>query len=407
MVLGVVLGINSESNQEGKRKLNTSSSPITVCQLLHTLNVGGAEILASRLARRMEGERWKFVFFCLDAPGVRAEEMREAGFTVEILGRKPGLDRHCMRELARLWKKHNVRFVQAHQYTPYFYAMGARGLLGRKPPILFTEHGRFYPDLPNWKHAVFNRFLMRKVDRITAVSDSVGRAIVENEGIPADRVEVIRNGVDEARFRDSQLSNAEKNALRASLGLTDERVILFTARLDPIKDHRTAILAMKRLLSLPEIGNSARKPTLLLAGGGPEWEALREFVTENQLQLGKHVRFLGERADVSELLQIADAFLLTSKSEGIPLTILEAFAAGVPVTATNVGGIPEIIDSDENGLLAPSGDFVGISEQLKRILIDTDLSGRLTQNARRRFDVEFTETCMLAKYERIYEEMIQ
>ncbi len=381
--------------------------PIAICQLLHSLNVGGAEILASQLARKMAGERWKFVFFCLDAPGVRAKEMEDAGFTVEILRRKPGLDWRCMQDLARLWKKHNVRFVHAHQYTPYFYAMGARGLWGCKPPIIFTEHGRFYPDLPNWKHTIFNRFWMKKTDRITAVCDSVMRAIAENEGIPANRVEVIRNGVDEVKFRDSQMSIVEKNALRVSLGLADERVILLTARLDPIKDHQTAILALKRLLALPEIANSTRKPTLLLAGDGSERESLQKFTTENQLLLGKHVRFLGERADVAKLLQIADAFLLTSKSEGIPLTILEAFATGVATVATNVGGIPEIIDAETNGLLAPSGDFVMISEQLKRILTDADLSERLTSNARKRFDAEFTETRMLEKYERIYKEIIK
>ena len=131
-------------------------APVTVCQLLHTLNVGGAEILASRLVSRLSGEKWRFVFFCLDAEGVRAQEMRDAGFQVEVLGRRPGFDTQCMRDLAKLWRKHGVQLVHAHQYTPYFYAMGARGFFRKTPPILFTEHGRFFPDLPNWKHKIFS-----------------------------------------------------------------------------------------------------------------------------------------------------------------------------------------------------------------------------------------------------------
>lgn len=377
-----------------------NSGPVTVCQLLHTLNVGGAEILASRLAKKLSGEKYRFVFVCLDEAGVRAEEMRQAGFTVEVLGRKPGFDTRCMKRLAELWKKYQVRFVQAHQYTPYFYAMGARGFCKKTPPILFTEHGRFFPDLPNWKHKIFNRILMRSSDRITAVSHSVAHAIVENEGIPAHRVQVIWNGIDENRFSLNRFSEMEKAELRSSLGLAHEKIILFTARLDPIKDHRTAISAMRLLLERPEFQSKEEKPVLLLAGNGPEFEPIQSFVTENRLD--GRVRLLGERSDVSNLLQIADVFLLTSKSEGIPLTILEALASGVPVTATNVGGIPEVIQSGENGLLAPAADAALIADHLARLLTDRELALQISRKARLRFEAEFTETKMLEKYENLY-----
>ncbi|MBQ6108235.1 MAG: glycosyltransferase family 4 protein [Thermoguttaceae bacterium] len=376
-----------------------TTQPTTVCQLLHTLNVGGAEILASRLARQLQDERWRFVFFCLDAEGSRAMEMRLGGFPVEVLGRKPGFDWHCMRRIASLWKKYNVRFVHAHQYTPYFYAMGARGFFRRKPPILFTEHGRFYPDQPNWKHKYFNRLLMSAQDRVTAVSQSVGDAIIQNEGIPADRVQIIRNGVDENRFIQNRFTEEQKKTLRESLGLADEPVILFTARLDPIKDHVTALRAMKRLQSM---AGEARKPVLLLAGNGPELEPLQAMISEMHLE--KRVRLLGERTDVSDLLQIADVFLLTSKSEGIPLTILEAFASNVPVVATNVGGIPEVVFNGENGLLADSGDWEQIAANLNVLLCDPPWATMIAQNARARFEEEFTERKMLAEYQKIYEE---
>ncbi len=375
------------------------TQPTTVCQLLHTLNVGGAEILASRLARQLQDERWRFVFFCLDAEGSRAMEMRLAGFPVEVLGRKPGFDWSCMRRIARLWKKYNVRFVHAHQYTPYFYAMGARGFFRRKPPILFTEHGRFYPDLPNWKHQYFNRLLMSPGDRVTAVSQSVGDAIIQNEGIPADRVQIIRNGVDENSSIQNRFTEEQKKTLRESLGLADEPVLLFTARLDPIKDHVTALRAMKRLQSM---AGEARKPVLLLAGNGPELERLQAMISEMHLE--KRVRLLGERTDVSDLLQIADVFLLTSKSEGIPLTILEAFASNVPVVATNVGGIPEVVFNGENGLLADSGDWEQIAANLNVLLCDPPWATMIAQNARARFEEEFTERKMLAEYQKIYEE---
>ncbi|MBQ2820003.1 MAG: glycosyltransferase [Thermoguttaceae bacterium] len=382
---------------------SVSETPITICQLLHSLNVGGAEILASRLARRLSGKKWRFVFFCLDASGVQADEMRAAGFPVEVLGRKPGFDRNCMKQLAQLWEKYQVRFVQAHQYTPFFYALGARGFTQKNPPILFTEHGRFFPDFPNFKHKIFNRIFMRSTDRITAVSQSVANAVIQNEGIPAARVEVIRNGIDEIRFTQNRMSEPQKTALRTSLGLTNERIILFTARLDPIKDHPTAIQAMKYLLNFPSIQTSDETPVLLLAGDGPERKTIESCVQENHLE--NRIRLLGERTDISELLQISDIFLLTSKSEGIPLTILEAFASGVPVVATDVGGIPEVINTEKNGLLAASGDFRQIALHLEKILKNPDTAAQITENARIRFEDEFTETQMLAQYEKIFEEI--
>ncbi|MBO5437589.1 MAG: glycosyltransferase family 4 protein, partial [Thermoguttaceae bacterium] len=104
----------------------------------------------------------------------------------------------------------------------------------------------------------------------------------------------------------------------------------------------------------------------------------------------------------AELLQIAEIFLLTSKSEGIPLTILEAFASGVPVAATNVGGIPEVIESGKNGLLAPSGDSGKIAEHLNRLLTEPEFASSISQNAQERFFREFTETKMVGEYEKIF-----
>ena len=235
------------------------------------------------------------------------------------------------------------------------------------------------------------------------MSRSVAEALVKNEGIPASRIEVVLNGIDEQRFTKERLSDAQKTALRASLGLTNERVILFTARLDPIKDHPAAIRAMKLLLEMPA-GKDVRRPVLLLAGGGPERNDLERCIAENQLE--GSVRLLGERSDVADLLQLADVFLLTSKSEGIPLTILEAFASGVPVTATNVGGIPEVIDTEKNGLLAPSGDSRKIADQLNRLLTEPNLAASISQNAQERFFREFTETEMVSKYEKLFLELL-
>src|SRR6516165_4253528 len=136
----------------------------TVCQVLHTLCVGGAEVLAARLARRLR-DRYRFLFVCLDELGTLGEELRNEGFPVHVLGRRPGLDLRCTYRLAALLRRERVDVIHAHQYTPFFYCLTAR-LLCRRPALLFTEHGRHFPDYPRRKRMLANRLLLRQRDRV-------------------------------------------------------------------------------------------------------------------------------------------------------------------------------------------------------------------------------------------------
>ncbi|MDO4568880.1 MAG: glycosyltransferase [Planctomycetia bacterium] len=371
-----------------------------VCQLVHSLHVGGAEILASAIARKLRSSEWDFIFVCLDELGVRSESLRNERFHVETLDRRPGLDRACLQRLREILREYRVDLVHAHQYTPFFYALASRGLR-RTPPLLFTEHGRFYPDIPNWKHKIFNRLLIGSQDRATAVSDSVRLAVERCEGISASRIDLIYNGIDGERFLPNRLTPEEKGDLRRSLGVAEkEKVILLTARLDPIKDHRTALLAFQKLLQTP----LETPVVLLMAGDGPERRALEEYILE--LGLKDRARLLGERNDAADLLQIADIFLLTSVSEGTPLTLLEAMASRVPIVATHTGGIPEIISSPTTGLLAPPQNPDEIAGHLRTLLVHEDVSHEIAQNARAVYSERFTEIQMLAAYEKIYKEML-
>lgn len=372
----------------------------TVCQLLHTLNVGGAEILAERLGRNLREASWRCLFFCLDEEGSGAQRLREDGFEVKTLGRKPGWDFACMRKMARWWAEEQIEVVQAHQYTPFFYAMNARGFFGKKPPILFTEHGRFFPDLPNWKHRLFNRWMVRKEDRLVAVSESVKRALVVNEGLPDERIEVIYNGVQKP-----WVAEAEKSRLRETFGLAKRPVILMAARLDTIKDHPTAIRAMRELLWRE--GWKERpleeQPLMVFAGGGPQYDFLRAMIDHEGL--GNHVRLLGERSDVAVWMALASVFLLTSVSEGIPLTILEAMASQVPVVATAVGGIPEILKQNQTARLVSAGDIQGIADALEHLLKNPKEGEQIAHAAYTLYQERLTEMEMIRQYQEILENM--
>ncbi|MBN1912575.1 MAG: glycosyltransferase [Pirellulales bacterium] len=366
-----------------------------ICQLLHSLTVGGAEVLAAELGRKL-GPRHRFVFFCLEELGTLGRQLKEEGFTVEVIGRRPGIDFTCARQLRRLWQRHRIRLVHAHQYTPFFYTLAARLGTG-SPPVLFTEHGRFYPDYPRKKRILFNRLLLRRRDRVVGVGRAVCQALVRNEGIPQRRVELIYNGVDLDRIAQA---GDQRDSVRAELGVSPEDLVLIqVARLDHLKDHCTAIRTIDR------VAKQAPGARLFLVGEGPELRTIESEIRARHLE--SHVRLLGLRQDVPRLLAGADVFLLSSISEGIPVTLIEAMAAGLPVVATNVGGVGEVVEAGQTGLLASSGNDVALAEAVMKLAGDAGLRQEMGKRGRARAEAVFSERQMHAAYERCYEEMLR
>jgi len=366
----------------------------TVCHVLHSLNVGGAEMLASRLAQQFS-DRFHVILACLDELGQLGRELRDKGFTVETYQRRPGLDWRCVGWLTSVFRRHAVDLIHAHQYTPFLYSLLAR-LRHRRAAILFLEHGRHQPDYPRRKRIWMNRLLLRRRDRVLGVGEAVRQALIVNEGIPADRVGVIYNGIPLSRY---QTGPEVRSEVRTELGLApDAFVLIQVARLDPIKDHATAVRTFARVLK--------HRPDahFLIVGDGPERAAIQGL--RQSLGLERQVHLLGTRTDVHRLLAAADVFLLTSTSEGIPLTVIEAMAAELPVVATNVGGLAEVVQDGVTGFLAPAGDDEGIESHILHLVADEVKRKRMGRHGQERATGEFTEEQMVRHYAVSYGEML-
>jgi sugar transferase (PEP-CTERM/EpsH1 system associated) len=372
---------------------STPASPV-ICQLVHGLPVGGAEVLIDRIVRRLR-DRYRFVIACLDQVGQLGEALLHDGIQVLQLGRQPGFDWKCVRRLHKCIRHEGAQIIHAHQCTPFAYALATRAF-GRRPPVLLTEHGRFFPDLPSRKRKLFHRLLSQRNDQFVAVGQTVHQALVDNEGLDPDRIQVVYNGVD---MQADGLDPTARACLRAEFGIAQsDCLVVQVARLDMIKDHGTALRA---------IGLAAdrdQRLRLVIVGDGPERASIEHNISERSLQ--NRVTMLGVRSDVRRLLAAADVFLLTSVSEGIPVTVLEAMAAGVPVVATAVGGVPELIRHEESGLLAPAGDAAGLADALVRLAGDLDLRKRLAARAQERAVTDFCEQRMISQYDRIYQGML-
>jgi L-malate glycosyltransferase len=379
------------------RKVPTPSAKQrpTLLHLLHSLHVGGAEMLAAQLARRFSAN-FRIVFACLDELGTLGDTLRGEGFAVHVIQRRqPGLDWRCVARLGKILRQEKVDVIHAHQYTPFFYAMLGRWLSGR-PPILFTEHGRHFPDQRRLKRVAANRLLLTRRDRVIGVGAAVRDALITNEGIPAPRVGVIYNGIDPARFQNQGHDRLE---VRKELGIgADDLMILQVARLDYLKDHATAVRALGRLV------RTVPHARLVLVGDGPERERIERCIADSGL--GDSVRLLGTRRDVARFTAVADMFLLTSISEGIPLTLIEAMAAGLPVVATRVGGVPEVVQDGVTGLLAEPGDDGTLAEHMLHLFRHPSVGEEMGRRGRDRGQELFSENAMVANYERLYKEML-
>ena len=391
-----MLTIHQPTKTSGRPPQQTSviAAGAKVCHVLHSLNVGGAEVLAARIARRLS-DRFEFTFACLDDLGTLGRQLRHEGFTVEVIQRRPGLDMSCARRLSRFVRSQGVQVLHVHQYTPFFYAM-LSGLLRRRPPVLFTEHGRWHPDYPSRKRMLFNRLLLRRRDRVVGVGESVRQALIDNEGIPARRVEVVYNGVE---MSDYDYDEGRRHAVRRELEIDpSDPVLIQVARLDALKDHGTALRTVARL------AESRPNVRLLLVGEGPEQDTIEAEI--ERLGIEANVRLLGLRDDVARLLGAADVFLLSSVSEGIPVTLIEAMMARVPIVSTNVGGVAEVVADGTTGLLAPSGYDEALAEAVGRLLDDEAMRTRMSEQGQERAERLFSEQQMHASYASLYRESV-
>jgi len=267
-------------------------------------------------------------------------------------------------------------------------------VLGNRLPVLFTEHGRTFPDFRRRKRVFANQFLFSKKDSVIAVGNQVKQALIVNEGIPENKIEVIYNGIDVHRF----IPNPDiRDQTRRNLGIqADETVVIHVARLDPLKDHLSAIKAFELLKETPGI-------KLLIVGEGPERNNIQAEISKLGLQT--RVSMLGLRDDIPDLLNAADACLLTSRSEGIPLTLAEAMATQLPVVATNVGGVPEIVKDRETGFLCDAGDTESLASSISKLCSSPEQRAAFGQAGRKRIIEHFNADAMHTQYQSKYLQM--
>jgi glycosyltransferase involved in cell wall biosynthesis len=367
-----------------------SPRPIRVLHVLNTLQTGGAEYLVLNIAKVFDRARFELLVASMEGDGEIGAELRAAGVPTFTLHRRKGLDATLVPKLVALCRRQHIDVVHTHNVAPWLYA----GLAGRLAgaAVCHTEHSNLFTNQRALKRA--ERLLGFITRAVICDGEDVRRQLIEEQGLSPRNVVTIYNGVDTRLYGQAQGSRA---ALRSSAGLPqDARVVGTVARLEPVKDQSTLLRAFTQVAAAEP---SAR---LCLIGDGSQRAALEAQAAAPEL--AGRVVFLGRRADVASLLPLFDVFALSSTSEGLPLTILEAMAAGLPVVSTAVGAIPEVIvqGAGETGLLCPPADPARLGAALLALVRDVPRARAMGQAGQRRARALFDLREMTRRYEDLW-----
>ncbi len=319
--------------------------------------------------------------------------LRGRGVPVTMLQRGARGFAATLWDLVRLIRLRGVAILHAHEFFMNTLGLMASRLTG--VPLVATVHGKnYYAD--RLRRRIAYRLVGRFAGRMVTVSEDNKRFLAERIGIPRSRVQVIPNGVP----LDQNASEAGISALRKALGLNHHNEIVGTVgSLYPVKGHKYLIDAARAVL------RRFQEAVFLIVGRGGLLEELE--AQADQLGIASHLRFLGHREDVRDLLSVCDVFVLPSLSEGLPLALLEAMAAGVPAVATRVGGVGEVLEDRKTGLLVPPGDSRALAQGIMTLLEDRSLARELADAARGMVASRFSLTGMVHAYQDLYSELIR
>ena len=371
---------------------------MNVLLLAHGLPVGGAEVIIAALARWLHREGVGVEVGCLDLVGSLGEALRSEGIPLVCYGRRPGKDLLLPWRIARHVRRRGIEVVHAHQMTPFVYGMLAKTIT--RVPLILTEHGRFHPDVSSPTRRAFNRLFASSLDRITAVSQAVRETLVAVEDFAPNAIEVIYNGIDIERFSSVGPSRDEA---RREIGIPAGALVVGSVgRLHPDKNHQLLLRAAARLRS------QGVDVFVVIVGDGPERAALATLAED--LGVSGHASFLGERTDVERVLPAFDVFALPSKTEGTPVTLLEAMAARVPIVAAAVGGIPEMLEDGRDARLVTTqgGDAVAdLAAALFAVLSNPILAREIAERAFARVQRDFSAPAIFQRYLELYREVVE
>jgi len=369
---------------------------VKVLHILASSLGGGASHVLDLLLPQSPGIEQKLV---VSADGGRiAERLRAQGYEVEEIDMAKGWKWNTLVRLIHIVRKNQPSIVHCHGFRAGLYGRIAAKWVSSHTKTLLTVHGfHFFYYRNPLKKKIFiwlERLMRLLTDHVIAVSQTDWQHLLECKLISSETSQVILNGISPAH-----VTAFEKDTVRFRLHLSEHKrpIIATVARLHYQKGMSYFLNAIPPILKLfPDA-------CFLVVGDGPEQGKLLQIA--RNLNILQNVQFLGNRQDVDDILSILDIFVLASLWEGLPLSLLEAMRAGIPIVATDVDGNRDVIEDGISGLLVPPKNGEALAQAVIKILHTPSLTKNLVEKAKTRLQTDFSLENMLQKTQQIYREL--
>lgn len=304
---------------------------------------------------------------------------------------------HSLVRLARDLRLRGADIFHSHLFHPSVVGLAAARLAEVPVRVLTRHYSNYHTRAKRPLSVRLDQWCTAMSHHVIGVSNETAEHLVRVEGAPAAKVSAIHNGIDFERVRVSAPDARQR--IRRELGLGSDFTFLTAARLHPEKGYEYLFEAV-RLLK-----NRSEKPFIVLvAGRGPFQERYQQLA--QALDIEKHLRFLGFRADLPDLMVGSDTFVLASVAESFGLVLAEALYLGLPVLATRTGGIPEIVDDGVDGRLVVPGDAIALSKAMESFLLRSVLLPGQGEAAVGKIRDRFDFARMMRAYEDVYERVL-
>lgn len=363
---------------------------IRIMQITHDLNIGGLQRLVVDISRHLDKSRYQVTVCALREGGILEDELINNNINIiKLPVARNGVDYLTFWKLYKILRDERPHIIHTHNTQPFVEGSLA-AFLARVPVCIHTEHGRQFPDKKRYMFAewLFSHY----VDQIVAVSESAKKDLVKYEKISGNKIQVIMNGIDGNKY--SRSIDRNKKLKELAIDNNYDFIMGFAGRLSREKGLTYLLKAMSIIV------RKYPKTLLLIAGeGGLMADLQRE--TE-QLNLNSNVMFLGPRSDIPEIMNILDMFVLPSLREGLPLVLLEAAAASLPIVATDVGGSKNVVKDGANGLLVKSQDEQSLAKAIEYLIKNSTIKNNFGRYSFEIFKNRFSIDKMIYSYEAVY-----
>jgi len=368
-----------------------------ILHLIDSLRRGGAELLLRDLAAR-QLELGHRVSVGYSTPGPLVRELEARGIRTIHLPRLARVDPILAWRIYRLARRARPDVLHTHLFKSDFHGRLA-GRLAGVPVIVSTLHSSdpwAQNPVLGWLYGQTARF----ADGLIAVSEEVRRYHRAQTGVPPEKIRTIENGIALARFREDPAARAK---FRGEFGLSPQETVLgVVGRLVPDKGMSVFLEAAAQVRAAAQVQRDRPEIRFLIAGEGPLREMLETQARESSLE--GQVIFCGFREDVPALMQAIDLLIFSSLREGLPLALLEGMAAGKPVIATAVGGIPGVVVDGETGVLIPPGEAGALARACLQVLQDPARMQEMGAAGKRRVEERHSLDRMVDLTMKFYEE---